>query len=305
MRALSLHHIAARTSICARNKPFWHKVCSNVVLFSRTTSCIPSFSLPDKTLRDARKGWSQFETPSGCHTVVRGRRPLSKVWPKQQRSWWWQRSQWPNVAAAQHQTTKPKIPRRWDRVEAASPVHQPRQKFTQPQSTVCVVSRQPSKLLGLVPKRRQDWKKLLSGPTRGEFGSSWGAFGFHSTVCRTLPEECRPQQWPSWRQGNGIWRISERRLQHWRRNPESANCRQQRIGSGQFSDSTHLTVEREQEDHRKRARSLSVPSRNLSVLSPNVSLQVWRVLHDKSVGLDAIARGDSLARSSNRFNPLQ
>ena len=75
-------------------------------------------------------------------------------------------------------------------------------------------------------------------------------------------------------------------------------------------------LEREHEDHRqKRARSLSVPSRDLSVLSPHVSLQEWGALHDKSVGLDAqersrvmenmIARGDSLARSSNRFNPLQ
>ena len=138
-----------------------------------------------------RRGWSHFETPSGGYTVVRGWHPPSEIWPKQQWSWWRQRSQWPSVAAARHQTTKPKIPRRWDRGGTQS-VHQPRQKFTQPQSTVCVVSRQPSKLLGLVPKRRTDWKKHLSWPNEGR--SSWGAFGFHGTVRGTLPEttpECR------------------------------------------------------------------------------------------------------------------
>ena len=97
------------------------------------------FCSPIRLCEMPRRGWSHFETPSGWYTVVRGRRPPSEVWPKQQWSWWWQRSQWPNVAAVRHQTTKPKIPRRWDR--GGSQSRPPRQKFTQPQSTVCVVSR--------------------------------------------------------------------------------------------------------------------------------------------------------------------
>ena len=84
------------------------------VTFAQRVAFFP-FCSPIRRCGMPRRGWSHFETPSGWHTVVRGRRPPSEVWPKQQWSWRWQRSQWPKVAAARHQTTKPKIPRRWDR----------------------------------------------------------------------------------------------------------------------------------------------------------------------------------------------
>ena len=77
-----------------------------------------------------------FETPSGWCTVVHGRRPPPEVWPKQQ---------WIGVGnvlspTSQQLATRPPSQRFHDVgiVEAASPVHQPRQKFTQPQSTVAL-----------------------------------------------------------------------------------------------------------------------------------------------------------------------
>ena len=60
--------------------------------------------LPDKTLRDATQVVVSSRD-AGWYRVVRGRRPPLEVWPKQQWSSWWQRSQWPNVAAVRHQTT--------------------------------------------------------------------------------------------------------------------------------------------------------------------------------------------------------
>ena len=102
-------------------------------------------------------------------------------------SWWWQRSQWPNVAAARHQAKDSTTLGSWRQpVPSTSPVRSSRSR-----SRPCASSPSSHR------SSSEEVKRLGSscpGQTRGEFGSSWGAFGFHGTVRGTLPAtipECR------------------------------------------------------------------------------------------------------------------
>ena len=97
--------------------------------------------------------------------------------------------------------------------------------------------------------------------------------------------------------------------------PNSANCRQRRIGSGQFSKSTHLTVGAgtggsPSEESQVSVRSILGFERVVAkcvvakVGSSPRQISGSRCTRSR-VMENMIARGDSLARSSNRFNPLQ
>ena len=158
-------------------------------------------------------------------------------------------------------------------VEAASPVHQPRQKFTA--AAVDRVRRLEALGVG-----SEEAKGLEDALVRAKRGANLAPVGERLDSIAQFVERCqkrllqcrgrcerRPwfsetRQWPSWRQGNGIWRLSERRLQHWRRNtriqPTVVSDESDQVSSLKARISQ---LEREQEDHRqKRARSLSVPS---------------------------------------------
>ena len=229
---------------------------AQVVLLSRTTSCFLSFLIPVKTLRDAAQGMVSFRDAVGLvHSGARSAPTNQKFGPSSSGVGGGNVLSGPT---SQQLGTRPRSQRFHDVgiVEAASPVHQPRQKFTQPQSTVCV-SRQPSKLLGLVPKRRKDWKMHLSEPNEGRI---WLQVGERLDSTAQFVEGCQKRLqsaeavvkeaivFPT--QGSG--RVGGRATEFGDSQsggcstgagtPNSANCRQRRIGSGQFTESTYLTV---------------------------------------------------------------